>query len=248
MYAVYAWGCKSGIFSFGTDGMNSFSGNSRGIAVNENLGLNVKILNNEFDVPWYGDGIDLNTGEASIGPEFENPLEVVQEDAGTYLVRNNIINAHDGSLAFGLYDGWRIAHPENPTWMKMIWQDNSFVLTGGSGLGWTYCLKDALFLKNTISGEGSFLINTFLYWRDLEGLPNNTSEGCKWMNNYFLSNFYFAIDINVNNYLVMGDLTNVYVDDFGENNIIIGKTNSNHAKGTLDILDMKEKSLKILHR
>jgi hypothetical protein len=243
-YAVYAWGCKSGIFRFGTDGGNSFSGNSRGIVVNENLGLNVKIWNNEFDVPWFGDGIDLNTGEASIGPEFANPLEVSHADAGFYHIKNNIINARDGSLAFGLYDGWRIVHPENPTWMKMNWQDNSFVLTGGSGLGWTYCLKDALFSKNTISGDNSFLINTFLYWRDAEGLPNNSSEGCKWLNNHFMSSLYFFLDINVNNYLIVGDLTNVYIDDWGENNKIIGKTNLNHAKGILNIDGMKENALR----
>jgi hypothetical protein len=81
----------------------------------------------------------------------------------------------------------------------------------------------------------SNFINTNFYWSWASGLPNNTSEGCRFINNHFLrENFIFYMDLNVNDYLLEGDFTNVTILDYGENNRIIGKTNPNHANGTLD--------------
>jgi hypothetical protein len=247
---IYVWGCKKGELRFGTEAGNIFDGNRWGLLVNENLDVHVKIWNNVFYTPSrHGNGIDLNTGEAALNNK--NPLEIIDVDPGTYEIRNNIFNVTGPSAnAIGLMDTWRLAHPEYPYWMKMIWEDNTFVLTNqGSFIGWTYCIKNMLFVNNTITGNdvpNSFMINTTFYWSTV--LPNNSSEGCKFINNHFLrKNFIFFLDLNVNNYLLMGDLTNVTVQDFGEGNMIIDKMNPNHANGTnnLEIMELKVRELKM---
>jgi len=235
---IYVWGCKSGNLDFGSKGGNVFDGNGSGLLINENLGVHVKICNNEFNTPSrHGNGIDLNTGEAALN--IINPLEIIDKDPGTYHIRNNIFNVTGpDARAIGLMDTWRVAHPEYPYWMKMIWEDNTFNLVNqGAWIGWTYCIKNILFTNNTITGNDvpySWMLNTNLYWTTL--LPNNTSEGCKFINNHFLrKNFILYIDLNVNNYLLLGDFTNVTIRDFGEGNKIIDKMNPNHANGKNDL-------------
>jgi len=226
---IYVWGCKSGSFRFGTDGANDLRDNGQSIVINENLGLNVKIWNNVIYNPYWGyTGIDLNTGEASIG--VYNPLEILDLDCGTYQIRNNTITA-DNSLGFGIMDTWRMAHPEYDTWMKITWQDNTFIINNFGALGDIYCGKNMLFLKNVVSGDDSFAwIWVENFWWDWDGvLPNNYSEGCKFLNNYFLKNpmefgFYMS-----KNCMLMGDLSNLTVIDLGENTNIIGKANYGHS-------------------
>jgi len=247
---IYVWGCKKGELRFGTEGGNIFDGNISGLLVNENLGVHVKIWNNEFYTPsQHYNGIDLNTGEAVLNNI--NPLEIIDVDPGTYNICNNIFNVTGPNAnAIGLMDTWRVVHPEYPYWMKMIWEDNTFVLTDKRAfLGWTYCVKNLLFANNTITGNDvpySWMMNTNAWWSTV--LPNNSSEGCKFINNHFLrKNFVFLMDLNVNSYLLMGDLTNVIVQDFGEGNMIIDKMNPNHANGTnnLEIMELKASEQKM---
>jgi hypothetical protein len=234
---IYVWGCKKGNLDIGNKGGNLFDGNGKGLLINENLGMHAVVENNIFNIPArHYNGIDLNTGEEALNVSV--PLEVIQADAGIYRIHNNTFNVSGPANAIGLMDAWRLAHPEYPVYMKMIWQDNKFVLNNqGSFIGWTYCLKNMLFEKNIITGNDvaySRLMATNLYW--MPDLPNNTSEGCRFINNHFMrKNFIFYMDVNVNNYLVMGDLTDVIIQNYGENNKIIGKTNPNHANGTFKL-------------
>jgi hypothetical protein len=66
---ILVGGCKSGNFMFGVGGRNIFTENFGGLFVQGNIGVNVKIMNNEFTVPDYSlPGIDLNAVE---GGTFE---------------------------------------------------------------------------------------------------------------------------------------------------------------------------------
>jgi hypothetical protein len=248
---ITVWGCKKGNIDIGTEGGNVFEKTGRGLSINENIGVHVKILNNKFiQIPEHGNILDINTGETVL-PVLVNSLEVPKIDAGTYEIRNNLFDiTGPNAAAIGLMDTWRVAHPENPTWMKMNWQFNTFVLKNMGWIGSTYCIKDISMTNNTFAGDDmqwSVLLNTNLYWRT--DLPNNISENCKLINNHFIrKNVGLILDVNVNNWQVMGDLSNLMVNDFGENNIILGKTNTNHANGTLDMdfASLKESGRNIL--
>jgi hypothetical protein len=70
------------------------------------------------------------------------------------------------------------------------------------------------------------------------------SEGCKFVNNHFLQkDMVFFADADTKYYLVMGDLSNLIVQDLGVNNKFIGKTNPGHAdlKSTMDPMNRVEK-------
>jgi len=243
---IYVHGCKSGNLSFGETGGNIFTQNNQGLVVNENIGVNVKILNNEFTIPdYYWEGIDLNTGEAVFGfQQFDD----ANKHPGIYEIRNNILNIHY-SNGMGIMDAWRYVHPENPSWMIMIWDNNTFnALVDGAWMGLTFNLKNALFLNNTIVGDASdgFLANYGIYWIDPSD-PNyllSCSEGCKFLDNKFLQeNYSFYLHNDVKNWLVMGDLSNLIIDDQGINNRFIGKTNPGHAntKSTMDRMNRIER-------
>ena len=68
--AIYVWGCKSGNINVGKEGSNIFTGNNQGCVVNENIGVTVKIENNEFTIPdYFWNGIDINSGETIFGTD-----------------------------------------------------------------------------------------------------------------------------------------------------------------------------------
>jgi hypothetical protein len=222
---LYVHGCLAGNLDFGTKGGNLFTSNNQGLVVNENIGVHVKIENNEFNTPrYYWNCIDLNTSETVFGwQQFEDALA----DPGTYEVRNNILNTK--ALGIGMMDTWRWVHPENPTWMKISVQNNTFNLSDGAAIMDFYCAKNVQFKNNVINGDGSFAgfwVENF-WWEPT--IVYNSSDGVKILNNYFLNqtvDFWFWA---ANNCMLMGDLSNFIVNDFGENNKILGKTNYGHS-------------------
>ena len=230
---TFVWGCKQGNFNFGTEGGNIYTGNNQGLCINENIGLNVKIENNKFTITDYKwNGIDLNTGAAAFGTD---PFEKVQGEVGVYEIRNNIFDIYIYGSGFGVMDAWRYTHPDNPSWMKIICDNNTFNALGeGAVVGQNYSMKNALFSKNTIAGSAlnGFWPNTGLYWIGPDD-PNyllTWSEGCKFLNNKFLQkDMVFFADMDTKDFLVMGDLSNVIVQDNGVNNKFIGKTNPGHS-------------------
>jgi hypothetical protein len=222
---VYVWGCKSANLKFGIKGANTFKGNFQGLVINENLGVNAIIMNNEFTCPAYNyDGLDLNAGEAVFGPIS---LENVQEDAGTYLVQNNVFYAYKYGNSIGLWDSWRFIHPDLPTWMKINCNHNTINNLGD----WNYVaalgLKNAVFSNNKLAGDGlnGEIYNSGLYWVPADD-PNylmSLSENCKILNNIFIQkNFTIYLEWDTQNYLILGDLTNVTVTDNGINNKVTG--------------------------
>jgi hypothetical protein len=248
---VYVWGCKRGNLSLGEKGGNIFIENIQGLVVNENIGVHVKIMNNEFTIPdFYWNGVDLNTGEALYD---DIPLENVQVDIGTYEIRYNIFNVYY-SNGMGIMDAWRYVHPENPLWMKMIWDNNTFnALADGAWVGLTFNLKNALFLNNTIVGDASdgLLANYGIYYIDPSD-PNyllSWSEGCRFLNNKFMQkDLLFYMDSDTKDWLVMGDLSNIIVEDHGVNNRFIGKTKPGHtnAKRAMNPMDRMERMQKMI--
>lgn len=243
---VYVWGCKSGNLDFGTKGGSVFTDNNQGLVVNENIGVNVKIWNNIFTVPpYYWNGIDLNTGESVFGNyQLENVMGVL----GNYNIQNNIFNINY-SNGMGIMDAWRYSHPEDPRWMNIIWSKNTVITTGEGAEPWlAFSIKNALFSDNIIKGfcPAIWLEFVGIYWiPDTD--PNYNliwTEGCKFVNNKILSsNVHFVFYPQTKDNMLMGDLTNLIVDDNGVNNKIIGKTNPNHAgaKHSMDLMNRMEK-------
>ncbi|MEI6048771.1 MAG: hypothetical protein WCS03_07720 [Bacteroidota bacterium] len=229
---VYVWGCKSGNLKFGIEGRNTFTENQQSLVVNENIGVNVKIMNNEFTIPDYCfNGLDINTGEAFFG---DLPLENVREDLGNYDIRYNTFNINY-SNGMGVMDAWRYAYPENPSRMKMIWDHNTFnALKDGAWFGLTFALKDVVFSNNKIAGD--FLDNEFnnfgIYWITDTNDPNywlSWSENCKFVNNIILqNNFSILLDWDTKNWLIQGDLSNITVTDNGVNNKVISLKHHGH--------------------
>jgi hypothetical protein len=222
---LYIHGCLAGNFDLGSKGGNTFTSNNQGLVVNENTGVNVKIENNTFNTPpYFWNCIDLNTGETVFGflqftDEGMNP--------GTYDISNNVLNTN--ALGIGYMDTWRWVHPENPTWMKVIVQQNTFNLTGGAAIMDIFCAKNVQFKHNTINGDGNwagFWIENF-WWEPTT--EYNISDGVKVLDNHCINlnvDFWFWC---ANNCLLMGDLSNFVIYDFGENNKILGKTNYGHS-------------------
>jgi hypothetical protein len=229
---VYVWGCKKGNFRVGTEGGNIFTGNNQGLCVNENIGVNVKIWNNEFTVPtYYWNGIDLNTGEGAFA---DFPLENVTGVLGNYEIRNNIFNINYCE-GVGIMDAWRYTHPEDLKWMNIIWCKNTFNSTGELAEPWiTFNVKNALFSDNIIKGDAliTYLYMTGFYWLTPDD-PNymlSWTEGCKFLNNKIMSeNTHIVFDPDTKDNLVVGDLSNVTVEDYGVNNQFKDITHSGHA-------------------
>jgi hypothetical protein len=226
MRGLYIHGCLGGNLNFGTNGGNKFYSNGQGLAVNENTGVHVKIENNEFNTPrYFGDCIDLNTGETVYygWQQFED----AGVDPGTYEVRNNILNTK--SVGIGMMDTWRWGHPGKPAWMKIIILNNTFNVSEGGAIMDFYCAKNVLFVSNTINGDGSmagFWVENF-WWEPTTEF--NSSDGVKILNNKTSNvtiDFWFW---GANNCLLMGDLSNFIINDYGENNKIIGKANYGHS-------------------
>ena len=228
---VCFWGCKNGNFDIGTKGGNLFNDNNQGLAVNENIGVNVKIANNEFNIPdFYWNGLDINTGEASFGPL---PLEDVSGVLGNYEVKGNLFNIHQ-SAALGIYDGWRYAHAEDPKWINIKIERNTFnSIIDWAWIGPLFNLKNGLFTKNIIKGDALYggVFNTGINWIDPAD-PNyllSWSEGCAFLNNIVLQkDFVIEMNFDTKNYLIAGDLTNVIIVDNGINNRVVGKSNQGH--------------------
>ena len=228
-FGLYAHGCGRGNLAFGILGKNTFSGNNCGLRVNENIGVNVKIMNNTFNTPqYYGSCLDLNTGEEAYSGTKQ--FEDIGVNPGTYYVINNTFNV-SGWIAIGMMDTWRKVHTDNPTWMKMIIQNNTFNLSGGGGIIDFYCAKNVLFSNNTIIGDGSmagFYVENF-WWEPTT--EYNISEGVKIINNLTSNvsiDFWFWC---ANNCLLMGDLRDFVINDFGENNKIIDFNKTNNILG-----------------
>jgi hypothetical protein len=240
---VYAYGCKSGNFRFGTEGGNIFTDNNQGLCVNENIGINVKIWNNEFNTPdYFWNGIDINTLESM-------QFEFVHSANMDFNIQQNTFNT-GWANGMGVWDNWRYDHPDNPCWMQMLWKDNTFrALKDGAWIGVTFAMKDAVFSDNKNIGDysGGFMGNAGTYWIPPEDpkFALSVSENCKFLNNHFLmKDFLFYLDWDTQNYLIMGDLTNVTVEDHGINNKVIGKTNPGHSnlKRAMDPMDRIERS------
>lgn len=217
---VLVRGCKSGNFNFGEGGPNIFTENIGGLFVQANVGITVKIMNNEFTTLDYSlPGIDLNAAE-------DGTFEYSPTMVGTYEIRNNIFNIHTYSNGFGLWDNWRYDHPENPDWMKMIWDHNTFnALADNAAMAYVFGLKDVIFSNNKIVGnsQGGYL-GIFGSWYGVDD-PNYWimwTENCKFLNNLFLQKG-FVIDLKptTKNCLIIGDLRNVTVNDAGVNNKVI---------------------------
>lgn len=219
---IRVWGCKKGNFKFGEEGGNTFTDNTGGLFVQGNIGINVKIIRNLFNIPDYSGAIDLNAFE-------QGTFEYAQSRVGSYEIRENIFNNHLSSVGFGLWDNWRYDHPENPDCMKMIWDHNTFnALADGAGMGNMFGIKDAIFSNNRIVGnaQGGYL-GVWGSWLG-EGDSNYLSfwtENCKFLNNLFLQkNFVIELKPTTKNCLIMGDLRNVTVNDHGVNNKVIERT------------------------
>jgi hypothetical protein len=231
---VYVWGCKKGNFRFGIEGGNIFTENNQGLCVNENIGVNVKIMNNEFTTPThYWDGVDLNAGEAAW--EGYTSIENVPGVLGNYEIRNNIFNNINYSIGMGIMDAWRYGHPEDPRWINIIVSKNTFNTTGELADPWvTYNVKNALFSDNIIKAEAliTYLYMTGFYWLTPDD-PNymlSWTEGCKFLNNKIMSeNTHIYFDWCTKDNLVVGDLSNVTVEDYGVNNQFKDITHSGHA-------------------
>ncbi len=227
LHGIYTHGCRSGNFKFGMEGGNVFTSTYRaGIAVNENIGVHVKILNNTFNTQ-HGVALDINVGEeAYFGyKQFED----VYVEPGTVDIWDNTFNIISAG-GFGMMDTWRMVHLDNPVWMKVSIMNNTFVLENYAFLGDLYCLKNLTFKDNTVSGdETTKYIFVENFWWDWDGvLPNNYSESCIFQNNYFLTpiEFWFWLSKDCK---LMGDLSNLTLYDFGENTQIMGKTNYGHS-------------------
>jgi hypothetical protein len=239
---AYAYGCQSGNFRFGTGGGNVFTDNSQGLVVNENIGINVKIRNNEFNIPdYFWDGIDINALES-----FQ--FEYVHSGNMGFDIQHNHFNIGYAN-GMGVWDNWRYDHPDNPCWMQMLWKDNTFrALTDGAWIGVAFALKGAVFSDNNNVGDysGGYMGNFGTYWIPPED-PNfalSVSENCKFLNNHFLmKDLLFFMEWDTQNYLVMGDLTNVTIEDHGINNKVIGKTNPGHGhlKSATNPMDRMER-------
>jgi hypothetical protein len=206
----FVWGCKSGSFIFSSNIFNKAAN-----AVHENIGVTVKIMKNIF----IKTGMDLNTWEQGI-------LEYTPSKVGTYEIRDNIFNIDIGRGAFGLWDNWRYDHPDNPDWMRMIWDNNTFNILGDeSWVGKMYGLKNAIFSNNKIVGDAQDgHLGVYGSWCE-NGCPM-WSEGCQFLNNLFLQkNFHIELSQKTMNCLIKGNLKNVTIEDYGFNNKVVGKTN-----------------------
>lgn len=230
---VYILGCKSGNFTFGKNGGNVFTGNRQGLVINENIGIQVNIMNNVFTIPtklaipgdpateFYWDGLDINTLESQT-------FEYVHTGNMAFNIHNNTFNIN-GPEGIGIMDSWRYYHPDNPAWMQVHCENNTFNILSER---WPYIsntigLKDAVFSKNKMGGNNlvGVSLNTGLYWIPPWD-PNSSlavSENCKYLDNQ-LSNVVLFMGWNTQNYLVLGDVSAVFVMDAGINNKVIGLT------------------------
>jgi hypothetical protein len=210
---VDVWGCKSGNFMIGS---NIFE--LGGLTAHQNMGVTVKITKNNI-ISQYGHPIDINAWDFELGV-----LEYVSCKVGTYEIRDNIFNYEE--MVFGIWDDWRYNYPENPDWMRIIWDNNIFFANkDGLTLGNTFGLKDAVFSNNKIVGNfqggnlhilGSWCPNDCPGW----------SIGFQLLDNYFLQkNFVIELGPTTSDCLIKGNLKNVTVIDKGLNNTIIGTKN-----------------------
>jgi hypothetical protein len=231
---IYAYGCKSGNFNFGVNSGNIFTGNNQGLVVNENTGVRVKIMNNDFTIPdYYWDGLDINTTESLT-------FEYVHTGNMIYDICNNTFNVN-WSEGLGIWDDWRYEHPDNPAWMQIRCENNTFNIL----MNWwpnallTFALKDAVFSKNRIIGnisDGAWIANLGSSWIPPED-PNyllSLSENCKFLDNRFMTNIHFYLEWDTQNYLVQGDLSKVVFEDYGTNNRVIGLSNPGHIDATTE--------------
>ncbi|MGC1389682.1 MAG: hypothetical protein WA816_01460 [Bacteroidales bacterium] len=214
-------GCLKGNFIFGEGGCNIFTENIGSLFVQENIGINVKIIKNEFTIPDYSaDGIDLNAFEQGI-------FEYTSSRVGTFEIRDNTFNIYK-SWGFGLWDNWRYDHPENPDWMNMVWDHNTFnCVADGAAIGNLFGLKGAIFSNNKIIGNAqNGYLGIFGSWLGTDD-PNYLmiwTENCKFLDNIFLKNgFIINLNPTTKNCLIMGDLNNVTVNNAGVNNKVIDK-------------------------
>jgi hypothetical protein len=225
---LYVFGCKSGNFSFGMEGRNIFTGNYQGLLVDENIGVRAKMMHNVFNVTAYNyDGIDVNCSEE------HNIFEYVREEPGNYEISHNVFNIHYGNAGIGMWDGWRYAHPDNPVWIHMLCDHNTFNdMEKGPYPVDTYAMKDVIFSNNTITGDAA---STDCYWymggdwwvaADDPNYLLSVGENCRMVNNNFQQkNFNIYLDWNSQNNLIVGDLSNVTITDLGVNNKVIGLKN-----------------------
>jgi hypothetical protein len=224
---VYVWGCKSGNINIGTEGGNIFTENFQGLAINENIGVKVKIENNVFDaMDFCFDGLDINTSDNTIdGVQY---LETADEKVGTYQIKDNIFNVYLSDLhGVGLWDDWRFRHPNNPDWMEMTWESNTFNdLDGGATVLWMDGLKNAVFSENKFVGPsqgGHLKIDGSWLAADDPAYAEKWLENCTFKNNIFTEkDFIITLNPTTKDCVIKGDLGNASVIDNGINNLILG--------------------------
>ncbi len=222
---VYVVGCKSGNFIFGPKGGNIIDGNFQGIVVNGNIGINVQATNNEITLtPYVWDGIDINT--------FDYGFEYVVEDLGTYAYRNNVFNCDYNTDAIGIMDYWRIQHPDNPVYLKLIVDQNT-INDIGEEFSYEWGFVNAVFSNNKFIGNGPGYfelggLDSPPYTPPLD--PITLSTNCKLLNNLFLNkNYTLQLDPDSKDFLLVGDFSNITVTDNGVDNKIIGLHNPGHG-------------------
>lgn len=229
---VFVWGCKSGKFRIGTEGGNTFTENNQGFVVNECLNINVKCMNNVFTLPNiypsnYWDGIDINDMETGW-------LEYVPMGELAFEIRHNTFNIYYNGTGIGALDEWRIHYPDDHEWLKMVCDQNIFYDNeNGAKPMYTYNMKGMVFSNNKIAGNGlyGYIFNWGIPWMDPIIYPLSVSEDCKYINNNILQkDFTVYLDFDTKDCLVMGDLQNVTVVNYGINNKVIGITNPHYAK------------------
>jgi hypothetical protein len=114
----------------------------------------------------------------------------------------------------------------------MVCDQNTFYDNeNGAKPMYTYNMKGTVFSNNKIAGNGlyGYIFNWGIPWMDPNIYPLSVSEDCKYLNNIFLQkDFTIYLDFDTKDCLVLGNLLNVTVADYGVNNKVIGITNPHH--------------------
>jgi hypothetical protein len=210
-------GLKSGLLNIGTDKGNIFQKYLTGILFNENTGISAKMANNDLAYYYSYDtqiAIDISSGK---GRSFEN----ISGGLGKYEIRYN--KFYGGELCMiCVSDIWRSCNPDNPAWMNISIDHNTFTGEYMSVALASYAMKNALFSNNTFKGE-----DVSIYTYGLSLAPDDPlyeyslGEGNKYLNHniefeYDIFWMYFATDTESN--LVVGNTYRIKLWDYGTNN------------------------------
>lgn len=212
--AIRINGCKNCNFNIGD---NHFDKSATCFATWQMVGANVKIHDNLFEGSEYGfDEIDLASG---MGTDFEQ----VRGDLGVFNITHNIIKPAPQHYSIGLFDIWRVVNPDDPRYMKVMVDQNYFYGTAASTIV-TFAVKNGMFSNNIFTGPegagmGMDIYGLFWYPPEDPLYEYTLTEGCRFLNNKFqLSEAVMWFEFDTRSNLVVGELENVDIYDFGENN------------------------------